>query len=45
VKEANEIITPLHDDYCRVRKEFVDSKMMSRKDWKYRRNSGYIFLK
>jgi excisionase family DNA binding protein len=44
-KEVNEIITPLHDDYCRVRREFIDNKMMQRKDGIYRRNSGYMFLK
>lgn len=44
-KEVNEIITPLHDDYCRVRREFIMESMMSRKDGKYRRNVSYIFKK
>lgn len=42
-KEVNEIITGLHDDYCRVRREFVDEKMMFRKNGKYRRNASYRF--
>lgn len=44
-KEVNEIISRVHDDYCRVRREFVDSKMMYRKDGKYRRNASYAFAK
>jgi hypothetical protein len=44
-KEVNEIITGYHDDYCRVRREFVDEKMMNRKDGKYRRNVSYVFAK
>jgi excisionase family DNA binding protein len=40
-QEINETITEFHDDYCRVRREFIDEKMMSRKDGKYRRNAGY----
>ena len=44
-KEVNAIITGFHDDYCRVRREFVDSKMMSRKNGKYRRNVSYLFSK
>ena len=42
-KEVNEIITRFHDDYCRVRREFVDGKMMNRKNGKYRRNVSYTF--
>ena len=42
-KKVNEIISEFHDDYCRVRREFVDNKMMYRKDNKYRRNAGYKF--
>jgi excisionase family DNA binding protein len=42
-KEVNEIITGFHDDYCRVRREFVDEKMMFRKNGKYRRNASYRF--
>jgi excisionase family DNA binding protein len=44
-KEVNELISGYHDDYCRVRREFVDEGMMSRKDGKYRRNVSYIFAK
>ncbi len=44
-KEVNETITRFHDDYCRVRREFIMEKMMSRKDGKYRRNASYIFSK
>jgi excisionase family DNA binding protein len=43
-KEVNEIITRYHDDYCRVRREFVDNNMMYRKDGKYRRNASYRFI-
>ncbi len=41
--EVNEIITGFHDDYCRVRREFIAEKMMYRKDGNYRRNASYIF--
>jgi len=41
-KEINHTIIKYHEDYCRVRREFVDEKMMSRKDGKYRRNVSYI---
>ncbi len=44
-KEVNEIISRFHDDYCRVRREFIDIKMMNRKDGKYRRIVSYTFLK
>jgi len=44
-KEVNEIITRFHDDYCRVRREFVDERMMNRKAGKYRRNVSYTFSK
>lgn len=44
-KEVNEIIGRFHDDYCRVRREFVDERMMSRKDGKYLRNVSYEILK
>ncbi len=44
-KEVNETISEFHDDYCRVRREFVDEGMMSRKDGKYRRNGSYKFTK
>jgi excisionase family DNA binding protein len=43
-KEVNEIIMRFHDDYCRVRREFVDSNMMYRKDGKYRRNASYRLI-
>ncbi len=44
-KEVNEIISRFHDDYCRVRREFIDEKMMNRKDGKYRRIVSYTFIK
>jgi len=44
-KEVNEIITGFHDDYCRIRREFVDEKMMNRKDGIYRRHASYMFIK
>jgi len=44
-KEVNEIIIRLHDDYCRIRCEFVDERMMFRKDGSYRRNAGYTPIK
>jgi excisionase family DNA binding protein len=44
-KEVNAIISRYHDDYCRVRRDFVDESMMNRQDGKYRRNSGYFFAK
>ncbi|UCC79392.1 MAG: DUF2087 domain-containing protein [Candidatus Zixiibacteriota bacterium] len=44
-KEVNEIVSECHDDYCRVRREFVDEGMMYRKDGKYRRNGSYRFTK
>jgi excisionase family DNA binding protein len=44
-KQVNEIITKYHDDYCWVRREFIAEKMMNRKDGKYRRNAGYMFIK
>ncbi len=44
-KEVNEIIVRYHDDYCRVRRDFIDEKMMNRKDGKYRRNVSYLFSK
>jgi excisionase family DNA binding protein len=40
-KEVNEIISRFHDDYCRVRREFVDERMMSRKDGKYLRTVSH----
>ncbi|UCE65131.1 MAG: DUF2087 domain-containing protein [Candidatus Zixiibacteriota bacterium] len=44
-KEVNEAISELHEDYCRVRREFVDEGMMYRKDGKYRRNGSYKFTR
>jgi excisionase family DNA binding protein len=44
-KEVNEIIGRFHDDYCRVRREFVDERMMSRKDGKYLRTVSHELLK
>lgn len=42
-KEVNETITRFHDDYCRVRREFIMEKMMNRKNGKYRRIASYRF--
>jgi len=42
-KEVNAIVSHYHDDYCRVRREFVDEKMMNRKNGQYRRNVSYLF--
>jgi len=42
--EVNEIILKYHDDYCRIRREFVDERMMYRNEGKYRRNAGYRFI-
>jgi excisionase family DNA binding protein len=44
-KEVNGIIGRFHDDYCRVRREFVDERMMSRKDGKYLRTASYKPMK
>lgn len=44
-KEVNEIISRYHDDYCRVRRDFVDEGMMNRQNGKYRRNVSYLFTK
>lgn len=44
-KEVNETITRFHDDYCRVRREFVDLKMMNRKNGMYRRNVSFKLIK
>jgi excisionase family DNA binding protein len=41
-KEINEIIGKLHDDYCRVRREFIAEGMMTRKDGKYLRAASYM---
>lgn len=43
--EVNDIIMPMHDDYCRVRRGFIDERMMNRKDGNYRRNVSYKFTK
>jgi excisionase family DNA binding protein len=44
-KEVNEIISRFHEDYCRVRRDFVDEGMMNRQNGKYRRNASYLFSK
>lgn len=44
-KEVNQIIMRFHDDYCRVRREFIGWGMMSRKDGKYMRHVSYVPLK
>jgi hypothetical protein len=43
-QEINMGITKFHDDYCRVRREFIEEGMMNRKDGKYRRNVSYISI-
>lgn len=40
-EELNRIISRYHDDFCRVRREFVDEKMMDRENGQYRRRSSY----
>ena len=40
-QEVNDRITDFHDDYCLVRREFIEEKMMYRKEGKYRRNASY----
>jgi excisionase family DNA binding protein len=42
--EVDDIILKYHDDYCRIRREFVDERMMYRNEGKYRRNAGYRFI-
>ena len=44
-KEINEVITQYHDDYCRVRREFIAENMMYRNDGNYRRNASYALTK
>lgn len=41
--EVNRIISRHHDDYCRVRREFIEESMMDRIDGTYRRRTGYKF--
>ena len=40
--EINEIIRRFHPDVCTLRREFIDEKMMFRKDSNYRVNGSYI---
>ncbi len=42
--DVDDIIRRYHDDYCRVRRDFIDERMMYRHEGKYRRNSGYHFI-
>ncbi len=44
-KEVNAIIQEHYEDFCTVRREFIMSKMMTRKAGKYIRNSSYLFQK
>jgi excisionase family DNA binding protein len=44
-KEVNEIIREFHEDFCTIRREFIISKMMTRREGKYLRNSSYMFQK
>jgi excisionase family DNA binding protein len=44
-QEVNEIIKEYHNDYCRVRRGFIDEGMMHRKDGSYRRNMSYVPIK
>lgn len=41
--EVNEVILKHFDDFCTVRREFIMSKMMTRKNGRYHRNSSYLF--
>jgi len=43
-QDVDDIIREFHDDYCRIRREFVDMRMMYRNEGKYRRNVGYRFI-
>ena len=43
--EVNELILQHYNDFCTVRREFIDEKMMSRSNGKYRRNSSYLLSK
>jgi excisionase family DNA binding protein len=43
-QEVNEIITSFYDDYCTIRRLFIEEKMMNRTQGKYRRNNSYIFI-
>ena len=43
-KEVNEIIISFYDDYCTIRRLFIEEKMMNRTQGKYRRNNSYIFI-
>jgi len=43
--EVNNIIGAMHEDYCRIRREFIDERMMFRTDGKYRRNASYKIVK
>lgn len=42
--EINDIIRKYYDDYCTVRRELVDEKMMIRNAGKYKRNSTYRLI-
>ena len=42
-KQVNKIIARYHDDFCTVRREFIDEKMMDRVNGTYRRRTGYMF--
>ena len=39
--DVNKIISRYHDDYCTVRREFIEEKMMDRIDGNYRRRTQY----
>jgi excisionase family DNA binding protein len=39
--EVNKVISRYHEDYCTVRREFIDEKMMDRQEGHYRRRSSY----
>jgi excisionase family DNA binding protein len=39
--EVNRIISRFHDDFCTVRREFIDERMMDRTNGHYRRRTGY----
>lgn len=40
--EVNEIIAAIHEDFCLIRREFIETKLMARKNNKYRLLAGEI---
>lgn len=44
-KQVDEIIKPFYDDYCAVRRYFVDEKVMTRSGTNYKLNEKQVILK